>query len=277
MRPAPAPADTGREGGHDSFQEHYSNSLVESHHFLAETYANSASHREDPYHHACNPLRRTYHPGMRHVFFTGALVAFLVALGGCHAPPQSTGPTEMVLRIPDHEAFLDATLTVLREHDLPPERVDWERGLAVSHPTTSGQWFEFWRGDSRGGYQLFESSIHTVRRIVTVQVEPTAVEGSAGVPPAKRARDEYRLSVQVDKQRYSAPERQVTTASGALAIYNERLPTTEGLRGAASRGEHWVPLGRDVLLEAYLLDKIAARLPEVEPVTVSEPPAETDS
>ncbi len=277
MRPAPAHADTGREGGHDSFQEHYSNSSVESHHFLADTYADPPTHRKGPYHHACNPLRRTYHPGMRHVSFTGVLVAFLVALGGCHAPPQSTGPTEMVLRIPDHEAFLDATLTVLREHDLPPERVDWERGLAVSHPTTSGQWFEFWRGDSRGGYQLFESSIHTVRRIVTVQVEPTAVEGTAGVLPAKRARDEYRVSVQVDKQRYSAPERQVTTASGALAIYNERLPTTEGLRGAASRGEHWVPLGRDVLLEAYLLDKIAARLPEVEPVTVSEPPAETDS
>jgi hypothetical protein len=67
----------------------------------------------------------------------------------------------------------------------------------------------------------------------------------------------------------------VTTASGALAIYNERLPTTEGLRGAASRGEHWVPLGRDVLLEGYLLDRIAARLPEVEPVPVSEPPGET--
>jgi hypothetical protein len=193
-------------------------------------------------------------------------VALLFGLGGCHTPPQATGPTDMVLRIPDREAFLDAALTVLREQDLPPERVDWERGVAVSRPTTSGQWFEFWRGDSRGGYQLFESSIHTMRRVATVRIEPVTAEGTS---------DEYRLSIQVDKGRYSAPERQVTTASGALAIYNERLPTTEGLRGAESRGAHWVPLGRDVLLEAYLLDKIAARLPEVEPVTADEPPTET--
>lgn len=155
----------------------------------------------------------------------------------------------MTVQIPDREAFIDATLTLLREHDLPPQRVDRQDGLVVTRPTTGQQWFEFWRRDSQGGYQLLESSIHTIRRIVTVRVAPTDVE---------TAQDAFNVSVRVDKERYSAPERQVTTASGALAIYSERLPTTEGLLASKAAGEHWVPLGRDVLLERYLLERIAA-------------------
>ena len=173
---------------------------------------------------------------------------------GCQAPGQPEGPTEMVLCIPDHEAFVEASLSVLRRHDFPPEYVDRAHGVVITQPATSGQWFEFWRRDSQGAYQGLEASLHTMRRVVTVSVEPTGGE----------APDEYRLAVRVDKSRYSAPERQVTTASGALGIYNERLPTTEGLRAARTRDAHWVPMGRDALLEEYLLGRLAAAVPAEE-------------
>jgi hypothetical protein len=194
-----------------------------------------------------------------------SLMAFFCA--GCHAPPSPGGPTEILLRIPDRAAFLDATVTLLRERDFPPARVDRAAGLVVTRPSVGGQWFEFWRRDSIGAYQLLEASVHTVRRIVTVRAEPADV-----APPGEA----FRISVQVDKQRYSAPERQVTTASGALAIYSERLPTTEGLLAARTAGEHWVPLGRDLPFELYLLDKIADVLPEVTLVSEGEviPPAD---
>lgn len=172
----------------------------------------------------------------------------------------------MALRIPDQDAFLNATLTLLREHDFPPDRVDRTAGLVITRPSTGKQWFELWRRDSIGGYQLFESSIHTVRRIVTVRVDPAEV----GDAP-----DAFQVSVQVDKERHSAPERQVTTASGALAIYSERLPTTEGLMAARTEGEHWVPLGRDALFERYLLDQLAGVLAEVTPMTEVQRPDAT--
>lgn len=189
-------------------------------------------------------------------------------LAGCRAPAASTGPTELVLDIPDYDRFVDASLSVLRRHDFPPEQVDRRRGLIVSRPTTSGQWFEWWRSDSQGGYQLLESSLHTIRRIVTVAMEPLVAGDAAGTPAGPDAAEpggggRYRLVVRVDKERYCAPQRQVTTASGALAIYSERLPTAEGLRGARSRDEHWVALGRDALLEAVLLAALADALPEV--------------
>lgn len=178
-------------------------------------------------------------------------------LAGCQAPPQPEGATDLVVRIADREAFFDDTLTRLREADFPPRYADRAEGVVIAGPTTSGQWFEWWRVDAPGAYQSLESSLSTIRRTVTVRLSP-ADGGAAAAGGGELGGGPYRLSVQVDKERYSAPERQATTALGAMAIYNERLPTTEGLRNARSVGEHWIPLGRDALLEAHLLDRIAS-------------------
>lgn len=194
------------------------------------------------------------------VLFFGSASVFAV---GCQAPPKPNGPTERIVRVSDRDGFIDSMLTVLREHDFQPREVERDAGLALAGPSTSGQWFEFWRNDVRDGYQLFEASIHTIRRSVTVNLVPVSDDDTGAMADQTSQADRYRLTVRVDKERYSAPERQVTTASGALGIYSERLPTKEGLRGARSRGEHWVPLGRDVLLERYLLERFAPAPPAV--------------
>ncbi len=199
-----------------------------------------------------------------------ALLATLTLLSGCQAPPAAGGPTAGIVQIEDRDAFIDSAVTRLRELDFPPARIDRQRGEIVSAPTTSGQWFEFWRSDSRGGYQLLESSLHTIRRRVKVRVEPELASAAASEPA------EMRVNVEVLKERFNAPTRQVTTASGALAIYNERLPTEEGLRGAISRRDQWVSLGRDALLEEYLLSEItrgrSMRLVDLPPESAPDAP-----
>lgn len=201
----------------------------------------------------------------------GLIIGVGLLAGGCQAPPQPTGPTELVLQISDYDRFVDDTVSFLRQCDFPPDYVDRATGVIISKPATSAQWFEPWRVDSPGGYQTIESSLHTMRRVVTVSIaaEGASSAGAESQPAMLASGAQYRVAVQVDKARHSAPERQVTTASGALAIYSERLPTTEGLRGARSRGEAWVPLGRDGLLEAYLLARLAD-LPPASQVDVTE-------
>lgn len=176
-----------------------------------------------------------------------ALAMVLACQIGCQAPPQPNGPTQMTLRVTDKDAFIDDTLTMLRELDFPPDRVDREAGTISAGPSTGGQWFEIWRRDVHGGYQILESSIHTIRREVGIHIEPASEDADS---------DQYRVSVEVSKYRYSAPDRQVTTASGALEIFSERLPTTDGLRNARSASSGWAPLGRDGLLERALLARI---------------------
>ncbi|RMF71484.1 MAG: hypothetical protein D6744_17890 [Planctomycetota bacterium] len=198
--------------------------------------------------------------GMRSVavIFFATAVAFSVV--GCAAPPRATGPTRAVVRVSDRDAFIDGIMTVLREHDFPPDELDRRGGLLVTAPSTSGQWFEIWRRDVHGAYQLLESSIHTMRRTVTVRLHPVPSEAESA----------YELDVSVRKERLSAPERQITTASGALAIYSERVPTMAGLRGPAAGRVRWIDLGRDVLLERYLLDRFSEAAGLVRRVEASE-------
>ena len=172
------------------------------------------------------------------------VISFAALLGGCQAPRAAEDPTQLLVRIADRDRFFDQTLTTLREFDFQPRELDRERGIAIAGPTTGKQWFEFWRRDVQGPYQVLESSLHTIRRIVTVRVDP---QGDGGAS---------RLTVQVDKSRFSSPERQVTTSTGALGIYSERLPTTEGLRNARHALDQWIPLGRDAEMESYLMDQI---------------------
>lgn len=214
------------------------------------------------------------------------VLAVLVAstLAGCHAPPQASGPAEIVLRLTDRDCFIDNVLTVLRRYDLPAERVDRDCGLIVSRRTTSGQWFECWRVDSQGAYQNLESSLGTIGRTVTVEImpaeppaqvisplEPEAPPIAADPAPLAMAEEDtpakcgdYRVSVCVAKERLSVPERQVTTASGALALFNVRTPTVAGEFTARSAAIDWIAIGRDPLLEAYLLAKFVDAAPDAE-------------
>ncbi|MEW6250391.1 MAG: hypothetical protein AB1716_07075 [Planctomycetota bacterium] len=192
-------------------------------------------------------------------------------------------PTAMDVHAPDYESLFDRTLSVLRRHDFSPDRVERPRGVIVSEPSTSAQWFEWWRGDARGGYQLLESCLHTMQRVVTVNFEPLDDEARAAMAPAAEAEaaverppagGTYRVTVKVDKLRRLLPARQITTGSAALHIYNERVPTFEGLRGPASREVRWVPLGRDGLLESYLLQRLAEAPDLVLATNAAAPPAQ---
>lgn len=163
----------------------------------------------------------------------------------------------MVLHVTDREAFIDDALSLLRLVDVPPRYVERATGLIVSEPTTSAQWFEPWRVDAPGGYQLLESSLHTVRRTVTIRIEPS--DEAATQPVSAAGGAAQRVSVRVDKERLNVPPRQVTTASGALSLYSARMPTEAGMRGPVARFATWVPLGRDPILEENLLARLAER------------------
>ncbi len=254
--------------------------------------------RHRPVQAACIRARSTYYRGMQIAFRAlcgAALVGAAFSATGCRAPAQPVGPTEIVLHLPDYDAFVDSTLSTLRLYDFPPDYVDRQRGVIVSKPTTAGQWFEIWRKDVPSPYLRLESSLHTIHQIVTVQIQsaaaPSAEEAAAGAAPvapspaqppvteatapgeeetppaegqpAPHGAGRYLVSVRVDRSRLTTPERQVTTPSGALAMYSRRMPTVEGVR-ATARDEQWVPLGRDGLLEADILASLSDVLPGVQ-------------
>jgi len=204
------------------------------------------------------------------------LLAVVGTLVGCQAPQVPVNPATAVFDVRDYDAFVDDTLSTLRRYDFAPEFVDRTRGYIRSNPATSAQWFEVWRVDARGGYQALESNLHTMRRRVTVRIIPvaattqptaspdtqpavadTSVDVLAGPSFADHAvPGPYRVAVEVDKERYSAPDRQLLSTSSALNVYSARMPTTSGRFLRRGAGVTWIPAGRDPLLEEFLLRKL---------------------
>lgn len=179
------------------------------------------------------------------------MVLPMAAIVGCQRPVRDITMTVRKPTVSIETAALsqawDEILDVLREHNMEPDRQDFRARIITTHPEVSGQWFEFWRADAQGLYQRLESSLHTIRRRVEVRFQP--------------ADGRLKLDLVVHVQRKTQPERQVTTASGALQIYREKLPIYTGEKLPAGEGVYWVDLGTDPLFEKYLLERIRRRLP----------------
>jgi hypothetical protein len=184
---------------------------------------------------------------MRFLIVFGIVLVFT----GCQrpVPPPEPAPMTLVVQKGEYDLAWDETLDVLNEHYFIPDRQDRRDGLIITYPSLSKQWFKFWRDDAQGSYDVCESSMHSIRRIVRVKF----------IPQGERV--EIQLTVTI--QRKSQPQRQVTTSSGAFQVFRDRVPLVE-TGEAAQRSEiiTWNDLGKDVRLANYLLEKIERRLPE---------------
>lgn len=186
-----------------------------------------------------------------------AIMRFWVVFGivlvftGCQRPvsPPQPAPMALVVEKGEYDLAWDETLDVLHEHYFIPDRQDRRDGLILTHPTLSKQWFEFWRDDAQGSYDVCESSMHSIRRIVRVKFVPQG--------------EQVAIQLAVRVQRKNQPQRQVTTSSGSFQVFRDRVPLTETGQ-AADRTDivTWNDLGQDVKLANYLLERIERRLPE---------------
>jgi len=188
-----------------------------------------------------------------------------VAAAGCGDPPADYGPVQADVVVGDEYDFdhlWETVLRVLRRVNLRPDRQDRRAGIITTLPITCQQWFEFWRHDAMGPYQWAEASMHTMQRLAVVKIS------------RRPEPDRYRIDVKVDVFRHSAPERQVTTPSGAMLMYSEKRPTEEGERLEPHEAIYWVHVGRDPQMEGVLLRRILMHYPDYE--LIDEPPEEDE-
>jgi len=183
---------------------------------------------------------------------TTCLIPFLVGLVGCQQPhpPSEPSPETLLIQKGDIDMAWDQTLDVLREHYFIPDRQDRRAGLIVSYPDLSKQWFEFWRDDAQGNYEVAESSLHTVRRTVEVRFVPV--------------KDKYEIKVCVLVHRKSEPGRQITSSSGAYMAFRDNVPLVTGDTPKRKNVLQWVFVGEDTRMENYLIRRIERRLPNAE-------------
>jgi hypothetical protein len=182
---------------------------------------------------------------MRHILW-GLLVVMAAAMAGCVRAPDARFPNPMPLPSSDAATVEKVAERVLLEMHFEivypaskPGRVDTEN-------LTGDSWFEFWRDDTVGNFQRVESSLHTIRRSVHVQVTP-APSGS-------------QVAVKVDKERLSAPGTSPAGISQAYDIYNPRKTSLARQDEFKETRYTWVPKDRDDALEQVILERIQSHL-----------------
>ena len=135
-------------------------------------------------------------------------------------------------------------MDVLRQHRFKIDQTDRRSGSISTHPVGSQHFFEFWRDDVATLGDYWEATVCSIRRRVVVEI--SREEGGDGFP----------VTVVVKKERFSAPERQLTNSSNTALFLSQDLPGTRPRQSSNSQRAQWQQLGRDSALESHLRELI---------------------
>ena len=148
------------------------------------------------------------------------------------------------------DAVWGVCLASLKDRGLEVDRQDRRFGLIVSKPTVGQQFFEFWRKDAVNSDGLLLSSLHTVRRIVSIRV-------------TSQGAMQFEVQVEAQAQRASIATDQLDNAAEAFEMLQQHgVPASPSLRDyTRPQGEPvWVDIGREPDLEQSILEDISRRL-----------------
>ncbi len=141
---------------------------------------------------------------------------------------------------------------VLGEIHFTIEKSDPKSGYIRTRPLTGAQFFEFWRSDNVGGFNWSEANLHSIRRIVELEIS--------------QQDGQLCINCDVHTQRLNLPERQVSGSSRAYAMFSASDPIKQRLKLHAEqkKGMTWVDLGRDMRLETEILRRIENQITKLQ-------------
>jgi len=126
------------------------------------------------------------------------------------------------------------------------DKADVDSGLIRTRPLSGAQFFEFWRSDNAGADNTLAANLHTIRRTVTLDISQQGRE--------------LRIGCNVQAQRLSLPERQVSSSTRVYGIFSQSNPSLQRLKLNPEQKEEmaWIDMGSDKRLATEILKRIEA-------------------
>ena len=168
-------------------------------------------------------------------------------LAGC----TDTGKFKAIqqINIPDADKaeIFRAAEAVLGDMHFAIDKSDAQEGVIRTQPLTGGQFFEFWRDDNVGSFNLAEANLHTIRRIVELNIT--------------QQDNQLRIGCSVKVQRLSIPERQVSSAH-TYGMFSKSKSSMQRLKldTAQRRAMAWIDAGEDNRLSTEILKRLEIRI-----------------
>lgn len=188
-------------------------------------------------------------------------------LAGCAKQQQSVsaGPSpdgfdtikQIYLQDIEKQTAMQAALEVLGQMHFTIEKADDQMGIIRTGPLPAAQFFEFWRSDNVGAYNFAEANLHSIRRIVELDISPRDLPG--GKPGSG---GQLCIGCDVKVARLSLPTQQITGSSQAYRAFSQSSSTIQKLKLSPQQkaAAAWVDLGEDKKLATEILKRIEDRL-----------------
>jgi hypothetical protein len=181
-----------------------------------------------------------------HILSAAAGVALLA---GCGAQTQAHRAAEPLRLVRGTRAdIMQAAQETLGEMHFVIDKFDVRSGVVHTEPLRAAQFFELWRSDNVGSFNVAEANLNAIRRFAEVR--------------ATQVQDGFDVDCNVWVQRLSLPENEVASVSRAYQMHSRSTRSVQRfeLTRQQQRSMTWIDLGRDEALEAKILHLIARRV-----------------
>jgi len=178
----------------------------------------------------------------RLLYFTACAAALVLA--GC-AQTERYEPVEQIC-VADTSRLeaMQIAEDVLGQMHFTIDKADAERGVIRTRPLPGAQFFEFWRTDNVGAFNSAEANIHSIRRIVELDIS--------------RRGDQVCIGCDVNVQRLSLPEHPISSSSRAYEMFSESTASMQRLELRPEQKEQmaWLDLSKDTDLATVILKRV---------------------
>jgi hypothetical protein len=181
------------------------------------------------------------------LYLNALVFLWIISLAGC-AQNQKAAVKESKIESTGISHAMHAAEEVLGKMHFEIEKVDLQNGYIRTRPLAGAQFFEFWRRDNVGIQNQLLSNLHSIRRIVELNIS--------------RQTDEFNIDCKVRVQRLSMPQREITSSSQAYLMFtaSSLLLQRLELNPEQKAGMAWIELDRDRKLEAEILNSISSMI-----------------
>lgn len=185
---------------------------------------------------------------MRKISLLIAAALVILVLNGCGPEPSSMSVEPLCLHSADKTAVMADAEDVLSQMHFVIDKYDTASGYIRTRPLTGAQAFEFWRKDNIGRFNTAEANLHTIRRIVEMDITENA--GRLCIAPT------------VTVERMSLPTKDVDRPLSMSSVFTRTRGSMQelGLESQQRAGMEWIELGRDSKLESDILRRLDKKL-----------------